>query len=168
MAAYNSPTRGGAGYRLTPSPEANPIDDSESGTHYRAFPARLNALADVADFLAGICAAGRLPREVCLRLTLLVEELFTNTIVHGHGGDSDAAVSLDCRVQPGRIRLVYEDTAPPHDPFAAIQRPDDDIALEDRAVGGLGILLVAAMAEQVEYRRAGDRNRISLTVSTSR
>ena len=119
-------------------------------------------------FLADVCAAGGLPREVCLRVTLLVEELFTNTTMHGHGGDSEAPVSLDCRVEPGRIRLIYEDAAPPHDPFAAIQTPNDKVPAEDRPVGGLGVLLVAAMAEQVEYRRAGDRNRISLTVGTAR
>jgi serine/threonine-protein kinase RsbW len=150
-------------------PEANPIDSSESGTHHHGvFPARRDALSDVTTFLAGVGAAGGLPREVCLRLTLLVEELFTNTIVHGHGGDSEASVSLDCRVEPGHVRLTYEDAAPPHDPFASIQTPDDGAPAEDRPVGGLGVLLVAAMAEHVEYRRAGDRNRISLTVSTAR
>lgn len=119
-------------------------------------------------FLADVCSTGGLPREVCLRLTLLVEELFTNTVVHGHGGDSEAPVSLDCRVEPGRIRLTYEDAAPPYDPFAAVQTPDDKAPAEERPVGGLGVLLVATMAEQVAYHRAGDRNRVSLTVSTAR
>ena len=88
-------------------------------------------------------------------------------MIHGHGGDSEAPVSLDCRVEPGRVLLTYEDTAPPHDPFAAIQTPDDQAPAEDRPVGGLGVLLVATMAEHAEYRRAGDRNRISLTVATA-
>ena len=41
-------------------------------------------------------------------------------------------------------------------------------AVEDRRVGGLGVLLVAAMAEQVRYRRAGNRNRISLLIRAAR
>src|SRR5713101_2109920 len=148
---------------MAPGPEASTIDSSEGGTHHRRiFPARRDALSEVTAFLADVCASGGLPREVCLRLTLLVEELFTNTIVHGHGGDSEAAVSLDCRVEQGRVRLTYEDTAPPHDPFATLQTPDDKASAEDRQVGGLGTLLVATMAEHAEYRRAGDRNRISL------
>jgi len=120
----------------------------------------------VADFIADVCAASGVPRKACLRLTLLVEELFTNTVVHGHGADSDAPVRLDCEVAAGRIALVYEDTAPPHDPFAAMEAPDSDARVEDRPVGGLGVLLVSAMAQQVEYRRAGDRNRISLVIGT--
>jgi serine/threonine-protein kinase RsbW len=130
----------------------------------QTFPARRDALTRVDAFLAEVCAAAGLPREAGLRVTLLVEELFTNTVVHGHGGDSDAPVRLDCEVQPGRIALVYEDTGPPHDPFAAVTSPDPGASVEDRPVGGLGVLLVSAMAQEVEYRREGDRNRISLVI----
>lgn len=139
-----------------------------SGTrHRRTFPARRGALPQVEAFLAEVCAGAGLGREACLRLTLLVEELFTNTVVHGHGADSDAPVQLDCEVAAGRIALVYEDTAPPHDPFAGVEAPDSGARVEDRPVGGLGVLLVSAMAQQVEYRRAGDRNRISLVIGAT-
>src|SRR6266545_6895945 len=130
--------------------------------HHRVLPARRDALPQVEAFLAEVCAAAGLDRAMCLRVTLLVEELFTNTVVHGHGADSDAPVRLDCGVTPGRITLVYEDTGPPHDPFAGMASPDPDADVADRPVGGLGVLLVSAMARQVEYRRVDDRNRISL------
>jgi anti-sigma regulatory factor (Ser/Thr protein kinase) len=139
-----------------------------SGTrHGRTFPARRDALPQVEAFLAEVCAAAGLDRVMCLRVTLLVEELFTNTVVHGHGADSDAPVRLDCEVAPGRITLVYEDTGPPHDPFAVVASPDPDAGVQDRPVGGLGVLLVSAMARHVEYRRADDRNRISLVFGSA-
>jgi anti-sigma regulatory factor (Ser/Thr protein kinase) len=139
-----------------------------SGLRYlRIFPARRDALPQVEAFLAEVCAAAGLDRAMCLRVTLLVEELFTNTVVHGHGADSDAPVRLDCDVAPGRITLVYEDTGPPHDPFAAVASPDPDADVQDRPVGGLGVLLVSAMARHVEYRRADDRNRISLVFGSA-
>jgi anti-sigma regulatory factor (Ser/Thr protein kinase) len=96
-----------------------------------------------------------------------VEELFTNTVVHGHGADSDAPVRLECEVAPGRITLVYEDTGPPHDPFAAVATPDPDADVQDRPVGGLGVLLVSAMARHAGYRRAADWNRISLVFGSA-
>ncbi|HEY7652578.1 MAG TPA: ATP-binding protein [Methylomirabilota bacterium] len=135
--------------------------------HSRVFPARRAALPQVEAFLAEVCAAAGLGREASLRVTLLVEELFTNTVVHGHGGDSDAPVRLDCEVAVGRIALVYEDTGPPHDPFAAVASPDPGAGVEDRPVGGLGVLLVSVMAQQVEYRRAGELNRISLVIGVA-
>ena len=136
-----------------------------SGTrHRRTFPARRHVLPQVEAFLAEVCARAGFSREMCLRVTLLVEELFTNTVVHGHGADSDAPVELDCKVEAGHLALVYEDTGPPHDPFATMTSPDPGADVEARPVGGLGVLLVSAMAQQVEYRRVGDRNRISLVI----
>ena len=134
--------------------------------HDRTFPARRDALPRIGAFLTEVCDASGLDRATCLRLNLLVEELFTNTVVHGHGGDSDAPVYLRCEAEPGRIALVYEDTGPAHDPFAQVVAPDGATGVEERPVGGLGVLLVSAMAQDVEYRRAGDRNRISLVVVT--
>lgn len=139
-----------------------------SARHHRTFPARRDALPQVEAFLADACRAAGLAREACLRVTLLVEELFTNTVVHGHGGDSDAPVRLDCEVEPGRIRLRYEDTGPPHDPFAGVAGPDPGAGVENRPVGGLGVLLVSAMAHHVEYRRVGGCNRISLVIDAAR
>ena len=134
--------------------------------HSRTFPARRDALPQVDAFLGEVCAAAGLGRETCLRLTLLVEELFTNTVVHGYGADSEAPVRLECEVSPGRVALTYEDSGPAHDPFARVIAPDAEASVEERLVGGLGVLLVRAMAQQVEYRRAGDRNLISLVIST--
>jgi serine/threonine-protein kinase RsbW len=132
--------------------------------HSRVFPARRDVLPQVDAFLGEVCAVAGLGRETCLRLTLLVEELFTNTVTHGHGSDSEAPVRLECEVTPGRIALIYDDTGPEHDPFARIIAPDDAAEVEDRPVGGLGVLLVSAMAQQVEYHRVGDHNRISLVI----
>lgn len=133
----------------------------------RVFPARLGRLPDVAAFIVEVCGAAGFDRESGLKLTLLVEELFINTVVHGHRRESDEPVRLAFEVGPRRIALTYEDTAPPHDPFATVMEPDEAAALEDRRVGGLGVLLVAAMASDLTYRHAEGRNRISFVVSAS-
>jgi serine/threonine-protein kinase RsbW len=131
----------------------------------RSFPARTGALPEAAAFIAEICAAAGFRRDTCLKLTLLVEELFTNTIVHGHKQESEEPVRLAFEVRPGRIALTYEDTAPPHDPFAGVTAPDEAATVEDRLVGGLGVLLVSSMARDVEYRRVDGKNRIRLIIT---
>jgi serine/threonine-protein kinase RsbW len=149
--------------------EAGTSDWEQSGRHHhRTFCARRSALPDVTSFVADVCEAARLGRGPSLRLRLLIEELFTNTLDHGYGGDSEAPVDVVFEVGPDAIELTYEDAAPPHDPFAGLTPPDERAAVEERRVGGLGVLLVAAMAEQVRYRRAGDRNRISLLIRATR
>lgn len=131
----------------------------------QVFPARLGALQDVAEFAMRAGSDAGLDRDACLRLTLLVEELFTNTVAHGHGRDSEEPVRIEFDVSPGRVALTYEDTGPPHDPFAGLATPDEVADVEERPVGGLGVVLIAAMARDVEYHRAEGRNRISLVLT---
>lgn len=122
----------------------------------------------MAEFIGAVCAGAGVPRKTCLRLTLLVEELFTNTVVHGHGRDTEAPIHLTVDVGVESIALTYEDTAPPHDPFAKVPVPDEAAGVEERPVGGLGVVLIAAMAGRVQYTYAGGRNRISLIMPSGR
>jgi serine/threonine-protein kinase RsbW len=139
--------------------------DTRAVSWERVFPARLDALPELTAFAAETGARAGVPPGSCQRLSLLVEELFTNTVVHGHRRESDQPVHVGLRIEPGWITLTYEDTAPPHDPFEDVRPPDDTADVEERPVGGLGVLLVAAMARDIEYRRAGDRNRIRLVMA---
>jgi serine/threonine-protein kinase RsbW len=133
--------------------------------HVRVFAARMSQLPEVVGFTARVCDTADVGRDACLRLALLVEELFTNTVAHGHGQDSEAPVTIALEVTPARIRLVYEDTGPAYDPFAQLAPPHDAMDVDERAVGGLGIVLIAAMARDVEYRRADGKNRIALVIA---
>jgi serine/threonine-protein kinase RsbW len=144
-------------------PEAGPPPDEQA----RDFPARMEAFPAVRSFIEEMCRAATFRRDDCAKLVLLIEELFTNTVMHGHRGDSDASVRLACEVARGRIALAYEDAAPPHDPFASRRPPDEGCTVEERRVGGLGVNLVASMAERVEYSYAGGRNRISVLITRS-
>lgn len=134
----------------------------------RSFPARLEALPRVGAFLEETCAAAGVARDDYLRLTLLVEELFTNTVLHGHGGDSEAPVSLSVDVGPGEISLIYEDSAPRRDPFADAPRIDESATVEGRPVGGLGLSLIAGMVDRMEYAHVGGRNRLYLVIKRPR
>jgi serine/threonine-protein kinase RsbW len=144
-------------------PDAGP----PPGEHARHFPARMEAFPAVRSFIEEMCRAATFGRDDCAKLVLLIEELFTNTVMHGHGGGSDASVRLACQIASGRIALAYEDAAPPHDPFASWRPPDERSTVEERPVGGLGVVLVAGMAERVEYSYAGGRNRISVLMTRS-
>jgi anti-sigma regulatory factor (Ser/Thr protein kinase) len=130
----------------------------------RVFPARLTSVALAVAFVEEACGAAGVERHDRLRLGLLVEELLTNTIVHGHGGDCDAPVSLSLEVRAGQVALTYEDTAPQFDPFARADATPGAASLEGRPVGRLGLVLVRGMATDIAYARVEGRNRISLVL----
>jgi serine/threonine-protein kinase RsbW len=126
----------------------------------RRFPARLAEAASVSAFVES--AIHGLDPRLVMRLRLAVEELFVNTVIHGHGGDSDALVEVTVCLDGGRIVLVYEDAAPAFDPFATVERPDPAASVEARDVGHLGVFLITQLAARCDYARRGDRNRVTV------
>ena len=96
------------------------------------------------------------------RLLVVLEELFTNVVAHGNGGQFAAgsiAVALGCR--PGVLTIDFVDDGPPFDPLAHAS-PDLDAPAEQRAIGGLGIAIVRALVDRARYRRKGDGNHLRL------
>jgi anti-sigma regulatory factor (Ser/Thr protein kinase) len=128
-------------------------------------PARLARMRDLRAFLEGFCAAAGVGRDACLRLNLVIEELFTNTVRHGHGGDSDAPVWVTLAKSAGQVRLTYEDAAPPFNPYAQLPLDSPDTTLEMRKAGGLGVLLTWEMAASRDYAYLFGRNRIRLALT---
>jgi serine/threonine-protein kinase RsbW len=127
----------------------------------------MEALAGVTGFVDAVGVAAGFSRHDSLRLTLVIEELFTNTVTHGHGGESEAPIEIAFDVEPGRVAVTYEDTGPPFDPFAA-GGPAAEPATDEVAPGGFGLILVARLASDVGYVRAPGRNRIRLVVHATR
>lgn len=131
-----------------------------------SFAARMASLPAMTAFIEAWCGRYGIAPADALRLTLIVEELFTNTVKHGHGGDSDATVTLRVTLRDDSVSLLYEDRAPPHDPIARLRAlsADADATLGDRRVGGLGLLLVASLSCDARYAREEDCNRLWLTL----
>ena len=134
----------------------------------RIFPARLRAFDRVKALIEEFAAIAELGREDRHKLTLIVEELFTNTVNHGHRGDSDAPVFITFEEDAGDVQLIYEDSAPQFDPLAAGRRTDIDTTIRERRVGGLGIFLTIGLTNKADYSYVDGRNRISLRLSATR
>lgn len=127
------------------------------------FVARADELRRIGTFLNDFCSRRGVDRAQCLRLNLVVEELFTNTVRHGHRGDSDAPVWLSVESSPEEVRVTYEDSAPPFNPFALFA-PTPDTTLSLRKIGGLGVLVTQQLATNRDYAYLYGRNRLRLTL----
>ena len=136
------------------------MERQTEGVYTAVFPARRDALSRVCAFVEETCERADVPRRDSLRLTLLIEELFVNTVVHGHGRDSDAPVHLALTCGPSAVAVEYEDTARPFNPFAAARPASDSADVDEREVGGLGITLITTMAEDVAYACREGKNQI--------
>jgi serine/threonine-protein kinase RsbW len=138
---------------------------STPGGEHRAFAARLDALPDAVAFVAGFCARRGIARADALRLSLIVEELFTNTVRHGYRGEGDSPIHLTLGAVASEVTILYEDAAPAYDPLAS-PAPVEAAAgpVESRPVGGLGLRLVREMAHEARYAHDAGHNRLWLRV----
>lgn len=125
----------------------------------------MDQLRPMQAFLEAFCAECGMPRGACLRLNLVLEELFTNTVKHGYRGDSDAPVWVGVSRSDKSVQLVYEDKAPPFNPYARLSEPVVDTTVSMRKVGGLGVLLTKELAASRDYAYLFGRNRIRLMLS---
>jgi anti-sigma regulatory factor (Ser/Thr protein kinase) len=129
------------------------------------FPSRMEEWKRARRFIEDFCAVARLPREACLKANLVVEELFLNTVKHGHNGGSNAPVWLTMIASEGKVSLTYEDFAPPFNPFARATREMLEALAETRREGGLGVLLAHGLTATADYAYVFGRNRIRLTLA---
>ncbi|MEO8739318.1 MAG: ATP-binding protein [Casimicrobiaceae bacterium] len=147
-----------------------PQPDVNDGPDERLFKAQLGLLPETAAFIDAFCRRHGVGLPVALRITLVVEELFTNTVEHGYHGDSEALIRVALGIDGDAVALLYEDRAPAHDPLSLFPETavDPDATLGSRPVGGLGMVLVTQLARAARYAREDDCNRLWLKLSHAR
>lgn len=126
----------------------------------REYP-RLREFVDSACQQAG-CSPGQRTR-----VQLVVEELFSNTVKYGRREAVPASVTITVDFGGTHPMTVhYEDDAPKHDAFGQTEAEDDlKATVTSRRVGGLGIVLVRELGEDVSYSWSGGKNRVTFSVA---
>jgi serine/threonine-protein kinase RsbW len=87
---------------------------------------------------------------------LAVEEVITNTIVHGYK-KAGGKITLSCQINPSNLEVRIKDSAPRFDPLS-IPNPKLDGAIEERKIGGLGVYLVRQVMDNVSYHYENGKN----------
>jgi len=129
------------------------------------FLARRTELRRIGSFVEQFCTETSVPREKCLRLNVVLEELFVNTVTHGHRKDTDAPIwiTLEPKAEPAGpgVQVTYEDTAPAFNPLAYRVQTGEMRG----KVGGLGVLLARELAATRDYAYVFGRNRVRLSLA---
>ena len=127
------------------------------------FEATLDELPATAALVEAFCEAHGIDAADALRLTLIVEEMFSNIVLHGYRGE-DGWVRLGLLLDGDDVLVVCEDRAPPYDPRSSLERMPADLGepVETRGVGGLGHWLVGRLVVDASYVRQSDANVLSL------
>ena len=125
----------------------------------------VNDLAEIlrlAEAVNEFVASQGFPPSAAHKMNLALEELLTNTISYGFESGSRHIVKIKLAADESElIGEIIDDGAP----FNPLNKPDPDVTLpvEERPIGGLGILFVKKLMDSVKYRRDGDLNIVTIT-----
>lgn len=97
--------------------------------------------------------------SVSYAIRLSCEEIIVNIIRYAYPEQTDGYIGIDVTDSGGELRIVIRDGGRPFNPLEK-ELPDTSLALEDRDIGGLGILLMRQMMDNVSYIHVDGENRL--------
>jgi serine/threonine-protein kinase RsbW len=124
---------------------------------------KVSELERVSAALEELSARWAISSKVTMQLNLVLEELVTNIMFHGHLDGQEHGIDIEFSRNDQVLSVVVTDDAPA---FNLLEQPDDsrvDQPLEERKIGGLGIHFVKTVMDRVEYVRRDGKNVVTLT-----
>jgi anti-sigma regulatory factor (Ser/Thr protein kinase) len=119
-------------------------------------PPEEGAIAETLEALAAFFAQHRLPPNLLPVFAVAFDEILSN-IVHYAGLDSGGGIDIRLWAEAGSLCAEVQDGGIAFDPLAS-GSPDTTLGVDERTIGGLGILLVRRLMDRVTYERTGGRN----------
>ena len=118
-------------------------------------------LSRVTEFMETVCDELQLDMHVAMKLQVAMEEMVTNVILYAYPEGTSADITLTAESDGKEVTFVLSDTGKPFDPTAK-EDADVDVNPMDREQGGMGILIVKNIMNEVSYQRLGDINQLTM------
>ena len=124
-------------------------------------PADLGRLWAVRDLVRSVAEEAGASEACTADMVQAVDEAATNSIVHGHAGNS-GWVEVGVAAEGDTFRVTIADDAPPFDP-TSVPAPDLSVHPGMRRPGGMGVLLARLCVDEMTYQpRPGGGNILTL------
>ena len=117
----------------------------------------LGRLPELNGFIQSITERLDVEPSIAFQVQLAVEEAVVNVMEYAYPGVKKGFVTIKAMSDGHELRLVVIDDGVPFDPTGK-EKTDVTLPLEERQVGGLGILLIRGMTDTLNYERVDDRN----------
>lgn len=123
-------------------------------------PAKLENLDEALNFVGEILEAEGCSTKADTQLRIALEEMYINVARYAYP-EGDGWVEIRCSVEDGVVTIKIIDGGVPFNP---LENPDPDTTLpgKERKIGGLGIFMVKATMDEVEYAYRDDCNHFTM------
>ena len=102
-----------------------------------------------------------IPSRALYAVNLALDEVVTNVVLYGFENSAGQEVAVRVETAGSDLQSEVVDGGREFNPLNA-PLPDLSAALEERALGGLGIHLVRSLMDRVEYRRENAKNVLTM------
>jgi len=123
----------------------------------QTFPATLEGLSTATQFLQSALDGAGCSEKVKTSMMVAMDEIASNIVYYSGAKEFELAVSFS----DDSVRVVFADSGAAFDPLGA-EDPDISLPAEKRGIGGLGLLMVKRMMDELHYVHDGDRNVLTL------
>jgi sigma-B regulation protein RsbU (phosphoserine phosphatase) len=122
-------------------------------------PASLDSLAILRNYVRQAALNANLTDKAAYQLVLAVDEIASNIMIHGYKA-VQANDTIKVWAEPDRrfLTVYMEDSGLTFDPRQVESSNHEDLTLEEREIGGLGIFLALASLDSFDYQRQGEHN----------
>ena len=95
------------------------------------------------------------------KLRLAVEEAVVNVMEYAYPVENNGEITIKVMSDGHRMKVTIIDNGIPFDP-TTIEKADTTLSVEERKIGGLGLLLVRELMDNINYEREDNRNILTL------
>ena len=128
----------------------------------KTVPADATSMPGLVGFLEGALEVVGCPPAISTKLMICLDEIASNVMKFSKA--SELTVRLEHCAATDTWSLSFIDDGTPWNPLTHAD-PDITLSAEERPIGGLGLLMVKKMMDEVTYERDGDRNILRLRIS---
>ena len=113
------------------------------------------------DFVDHVAQQLQLNKSVQQQLKLAVEEAVVNVMQYAYPLGTTGDIDVDALSDGELLKIVISDRGKAFDPTQAA-KADTTLAVDERPIGGLGILLVRELMDSINYERIDSKNVLTL------
>ena len=125
-------------------------------------PDRMEEIRTITAALEEFFEQQGLPSEALFSTQLSLEEIFTNVASYAHDDDQEHEVEIILSREGETVTVEILDDGYPFNPLEDAPELDVESSLEDRRIGGAGIMLAKQLMTELRYQRNGDRNHLTM------
>lgn len=136
-------------------------DLEDSGRLELKMQNKMKAIAEVEENFERFSKKYKIPDSARQKVSIVVDDLLNNIVTYAYNDEEEHIIELQFLLTGTRMVITISDDGVPFNPFE-LGLPDVSSSLDDRSIGGLGIVLVRGVMDEYSYRRKNGKNIVTL------